>query len=305
MGRSKSSVPRKYPREYLLAELKRVGKSLGKVPTMQEFRANASVSSETLAKRFGGWTGALASAGFDPQKARLSYHDIDLTEELRRIGTECGKTPSAAEFDQLSSAMSSSTFLQRFGSWKAACRAAGLQPPSSNSPRFSAGGAPWNKGRRQITTSEEDLRYLYEVEGLSQTAIAKRLGVGTTSVSRLMKENGIPTTRLHYSMPRETAIETAVYGELERRGVTFVKQQVIDGLWVADALIPGAKIVIECDGTYWHSQPEMEKRDRRKDAYLRSRGYKVMRFPEDAIHADVAGCVQRVVDQLIDRYKKD
>ena len=96
-----------------------------------------------------------------------------------------------------------------------------------------------------------------------------------------------------------------IYGELERRGVTFVKQQVIDGLWVADALIPGARVVIECDGEYWHSRPEMQERDRKKDRYLESRGYKVLRLPEAAIRADVRGCVQRVVDFLIDRYKKD
>ncbi len=294
----------KYPRDFLLTELKRVARALGKIPTMAEFRSESKVSAETLAKRFRGWRGALASAGFDPQKARLSYQDIDMTEELRRIGTECGNTPSAAEFDQLSSAMSSSAFLHRFGSWKAACRAAGLQPPPSGSLRFSAGDTPWNKGRRKITTSEEDLRYLYEQEGLSQAAIAQRFGVGHGTVSRLMKEHGIESRRLHYSMPRETTIETLVYAELERRGVTFVKQQVVDGLWVVDALIPGAKFVIECDGEYWHSLPEMEKRDHRKDAYLKSRGYKVLRFPEVAIRADVQGCVQRVVDALIDRYKQ-
>jgi len=71
-------------------------------------------------------------------------------------------------------------------------------------------------------------------------------------------------------MPRETTIETLMYGELERRGITFVKQSVIDGLWVVDALIPGPKVVIECDGEYWHRKPEMERRDARRDSYLRS-----------------------------------
>jgi len=49
----------------------------------------------------------------------------------------------------------------------------------------------------------------------------------------------------------------------------------------------------------------MQKRDQKKDRYLESRGYRVLRFPEAAIRADVHGCVQRVVDALIDRYKKD
>jgi len=295
---------RKYPRDFLLAELKRVGRVLGKIPTMQEFRREGSMSPETLAARFKGWRGALSSAGFDPRKARLTYQDIDLLEELRRVASSSGRTPGATEFDEVSS-MSSSAFLHRFGSWKAACESAGLKAPVSASPRFPKGHVPANKGRRKLTLSLEDVKYLYEAEGLSQAAIAQRFGVGHGTVSRFMKEHGIESRRLHYSMPRETTIESLMYAELERRGVTFVKQQVIDGLWVVDAVIPGAKMVIECDGEYWHSLPEMQKRDRRKDAYLKARGYRVLRFPEAAIRADAKACVQRVVDALIDRYKQE
>jgi very-short-patch-repair endonuclease len=293
---------RKYPRDFLLAELKRVARALGKIPTIEEFRKEGSVSPETLAARFKGWKGALSSAGFDPQKARLTYQDVDMLEELRRVATTMGRTPATTEFDH-QSLMSASTISQRFGSWKNACEAAGLKPFVSTSPPSPPTG--WNRGQRKLKISEEELRYLYEREGLSAAAIASRYGVSMNSVFRVMKDYGIESRRLHYSMPRETTIESLVYAELERRGVTFVKQQVIDGLWVADAIIPGARMVIECDGEYWHSLPEMQERDRRKDAYLKARGYKVLRFPEAAIRADVKGCVQRVVDALIDRYKRE
>jgi very-short-patch-repair endonuclease len=103
-------------------------------------------------------------------------------------------------------------------------------------------------------------------------------------------------------MPRATTIEELIYSELERRGVPFVSQQVIDGLWVADALIPGARIVVECDGEYWHTRPELAARDSRKDRYLRSRGYRVLRFPEAAIKADVQACVQKIVGALVATY---
>ncbi len=200
--------------------------------------------------------------------------------------------------------MSSSTLIQRLGrSWEKACRAAGLKPYISAKPPKPPAG--WNKGQRKLSISKEELQYLYDVEGLSASSIAIRLNVHRNTVLRTMKEFGIDVKKLHYSMPRETAIEAKIYAELERRGITFVKQQVIDGLWVVDALIPGARIVIECDGEYWHSLPKMQDRDKKKDSYLRSRKYKVFRFPEAAIHADVKECVQRVVDALIDRYKED
>jgi very-short-patch-repair endonuclease len=292
---------RKYPREFLLAELKRIGNLLGKIPTMEEFGKKSNIAAVTLAKRFGGWKPALLSAGFDPEKARLTYQDIELIQELQRVAADLGRTPSTTEFDDASS-LSSSTIIGRLGTWKDACKLAGLKPYISTKPQNVPAG--WNKGQRKLKIGEDDLRYLYEVEGLSVAAIASRYKVGHSTVSRLMKEFGIKIRKLHYSMPRETSIETKLYAELERRGITFVKQQVIDGLWVVDALIPGARIVVECDGEYWHSLPEMQKRDKKKDAYLRSRKYKVFRFPEAAIHADVIGCVQKIVDALISRYEQ-
>ena len=297
---------RKYPRDFLVAELKRVARALGKIPTMEEFQRESDISPVTLVKRFKGWKGALSSAGFDPLKERLTYQDIGMIEDLRRVANELGRTPATTEYDERrsSSSPSASTISQRFGgSWEKACRAAGLKPFVSTKARTVVAG--WNKGQRKLKLGQDELRYLYQTEGLSASAIAARLGVSVNTVLRLMKEYGVEVKKLHYSMPRATSIEEIVYGELERRGVTFVKQQVIDGLWVADALIPGPRVVVECDGEYWHSRPDMQERDRKKDRYLESRGYKVLRFPEAAIRADVHGCVQRVVDALIDRYKKD
>ncbi len=294
---------KKYPREFLLTELKRVAKLLGKIPTMEEFDKESKIAAVTLAKRFNGWKSALSSAGFDPDKSRLTYQDIDMIGELKRVSAELNRTPSTSEFDQRSS-MSSSTLIQRLGgAWEKACHAAGLNPYVSAKPPKPPAG--WNKGQRKLNISKEELQYLYDIEGLSASSIAIRLNVHRNTVLRTMKEFGINVKKLHYSMPRETAIEAKIYAELERRGITFVKQQVIDGLWVVDALIPGVRMVIECDGEYWHSLPEMQDRDKKKDSYLRSRKYKVFRFPEVAIHADVKECVQRVVDALIDRYKED
>ncbi len=65
-----------------------------------------------------------------------------------------------------------------------------------------------------------------------------------------------------------------------------------------------ARIVVECDGEYWHGSPEAKKRDAKRDRYLTSRGYRVMRFPEAAILADVAACVQSIVAALVKTYER-
>ncbi|MGB6501611.1 MAG: DUF559 domain-containing protein [Thermoplasmata archaeon] len=299
---SKPSGQSRYPREYLLAELRRVAKELGKIPTMVDFRKRSKVSPGTLEKRFRGWNAALSSAGFDPSKTRLTYDDIELIEELRRVANLLGETPYSTRFNELSR-LSATTIANRLGqgSWEAACRTAGLPPPK-RPPHHVKGG--WNKGLRKIAIPADELRYLYETEGLSAAAIGVRLGVKGATVGRMLREYGIVVRRLSYSMPKETAIESLMYLELERRGVTFVKQQVVDGLWVVDALVPGPRIVIECDGEYWHGRPDMQVRDARKDGYLKSRGYTVLRFPEAAIRADVGQCVDQVVSTLVGYYNR-
>jgi len=267
---------------------------------MPDFDKHSEVAAVTIAKRFGGWKEALSSAGFDPKKARLTYQDTELIEELRKVARELGRTPYSPEFSRLS-LINSDYLFRRFGSWKNACEQARLTPPVPKPPPRIP---PPLKGQRKLKVSEDELRRLYQEEGLSASAIARKYGVSRTPVLRAMKDYGIQIKRLHYSLPRETTIETMVCAEMERRGITFAKQQVVDGIYLVDALILGARIVVECDGTYWHDSDEARLRDQRRDRYLQSRGYQVFRFPEAAIRADVGGCVQRIVDALIDRYKR-
>lgn len=82
---------------------------------------------------------------------------------------------------------------------------------------------------------------------------------------------------------RETSIERVVRIELERREVGF-RAQVEIGPFVVDFLLSD-KTVIECDGTYWHSFPDMQKRDRMKDYFLRHQGLSVVRISDRQINS--------------------
>lgn len=46
----------------------------------------------------------------------------------------------------------------------------------------------------------------------------------------------------------------------------------------ADFLLEDTKLIIECDGEFWHMAPKIRDRDVRKEEYLRSLGYRVLRF---------------------------
>ena len=99
-----------------------------------------------------------------------------------------------------------------------------------------------------------------------------------------------------------TAIERAMAEALTANGIPFDAEVRIDTPWgsmfLCDFVVRGAMIVIECDGDYWHSLPNTQRRDRRKNAYLRHVGYTVLRFWERDIKADLPGCIAQVVAKL-------
>lgn len=89
---------------------------------------------------------------------------------------------------------------------------------------------------------------------------------------------------------RASSIEVAVKAELERRCVRHVGQYRI-GRWSCDFYVPDLNLVIECDGDYWHSRPEVVERDKVKDRDLLGAGYKLARIAESAINSDVRAAV--------------
>ena len=87
-----------------------------------------------------------------------------------------------------------------------------------------------------------------------------------------------------------TSIERAVWEILDALGVGYETQKRI-GPYFVDIYVPSKNLVIECDGEWWHSCPEQIKRDRVRDAYLKKRGYQVLRLPERVIRGGEASQV--------------
>ena len=57
-------------------------------------------------------------------------------------------------------------------------------------------------------------------------------------------------------------------------------------------------VVVEFDGDYWHSLERVKRVDAQKDAYLQSKGCKVVRIAESAVKKDPMKAVQIVRDAL-------
>jgi DNA mismatch endonuclease (patch repair protein) len=73
-----------------------------------------------------------------------------------------------------------------------------------------------------------------------------------------------------------------------------------------DEACPELKLALEIDGCYWHGcntcgfpgVPGSLALDKRKQTYLVSRGWTLLRFPEHLINSDLSGCVEQVLQTI-------
>lgn len=91
-----------------------------------------------------------------------------------------------------------------------------------------------------------------------------------------------------------SSIELIVRGFLLDLNIDHIPQHQI-GRYTVDVFVPAHKLVIECDGTYWHRNTQ--DADRRRDEYMRDNGLSVLRLPEPVIRS---GEYVRTVRQILD-----
>src|SRR5438105_1414653 len=122
-----TAIRRRYSDEQLLEELRASSERLGRSPTMKEFAADrgAKVHPQTVIEHFGTWNAAKRAAGLVPR--RFVTRD-ELIGELRRLGDELGRSPTARDLDERRGRMpSKSLYWHTFGSLATALREAGFE----------------------------------------------------------------------------------------------------------------------------------------------------------------------------------
>lgn len=82
-----------------------------------------------------------------------------------------------------------------------------------------------------------------------------------------------------------SSIEYMIRDVLEIERISFEPQRPIFE-YFADIYVPSHRLVIECDGEYWHGSPEKKKRDALRDKRMTRAGYIVVRLQENDIRAD-------------------
>ena len=102
--------------------------------------------------------------------------------------------------------------------------------------------------------------------------------------------------RNKHQKKKPTSIEIKIEKYLKKLKLNYQSQKVIkEGKTVADFYIPAQRIVIYCDGTYWHSSAKVQRRDATQNLLLTMSGYKVFRFWEKDINKSAKRCVNKVV----------
>jgi DNA mismatch endonuclease (patch repair protein) len=91
-----------------------------------------------------------------------------------------------------------------------------------------------------------------------------------------------------------TSIERKLKEELDRNKIMYKAQKRIKAFSV-DFYIPSIKLVVECDGEYWHNYPFGTERDRFKDKELKKLGYNVIRFWGRDILDDTKSCIRKIM----------
>jgi len=89
-----------------------------------------------------------------------------------------------------------------------------------------------------------------------------------------------------------SSIEKKIMEELKNRSLPFLHNYRI-GRYFADFLIPD-RVVIECDGEYWHNKRRDEDSESKRERYLHSLGYFTFHLSEKRINKDPKECVDAV-----------
>lgn len=74
----------------------------------------------------------------------------------------------------------------------------------------------------------------------------------------------------------QSDVEIEIISKLQGLGIPVVPQVKLSNNWVFDGVINGTKIIVEIHGNYWHTRPEVQERDGRKQAWADQEGYLIL-----------------------------
>ena len=109
------------PESEFLADLRRVADDLGTTTvTKSQYRSHGRFSDETLRRAFSDWGNALEAAKLEPTGWKGHATEEALLQNLAQVWEHVGRQPKQKDFHPPISQFSSTTYTNRYGSWRKA-----------------------------------------------------------------------------------------------------------------------------------------------------------------------------------------
>lgn len=99
-------------------------------------------------------------------------------------------------------------------------------------------------------------------------------------------------------MQTSSKLEQRVGASLGARGIAVAPQFPLCG-FIYDYVVEDRRVLLEVDGTYWHSLPRAKDRDRAKDIVAYRNGWRLLRVAEADLTAAWDKTIERIVQAIL------
>jgi very-short-patch-repair endonuclease len=127
-------------------------------------------------------------------------------------------------------------------------------------------------------------------------------GEGSSRFARDGRTAGRVVRRARELRREPTHTEALLWEQLRRLPVRFRRQAAMGSI-VPDFVCHPAALAVEIDGGV-HSRPDVAVRDMKRDGWLESQGYAVLRFSTDQVENDLEGVMVTIRNATSNRLKR-
>ena len=167
----------------------------------------------------------------------------------------------------------------------------GFQKGIHPKKEFKKGHIPWNKGRKMTDYPQCGFKkgnpgfHTLENDKSRSEALKGRKPSNWSSLYTPEINQKRRIARLKQKLPTiDTSIELKVKDYLDKNKIKYIHPWNLGNRFQPDFYLPNYNLIVECDGDYWHSRPEVIKRDKQKDAYAKKCGFNILRLSESEIN---------------------
>lgn len=150
---------------------------------------------------------------------------------------------------------------------------------------------PYSKGKKMLY-GEEWLKHTRE-------ASLRRKGIPLLKARgpRNLSDESRAKMRAHRLsqtfLKQDTDIEILMKNALDNTGIKYEHPYQF-GYFMCDFAVPEKKLIIECDGIYWHSLARNKHFDERKECYCKESGWNILRFTDKNIKMEMDYCMDEI-----------